>query len=206
MSAPLTPGSVPENQSEAASACRSALRRRLVEQRMALSAHDCARLSAAICANLRDNFPQIATMRVGFCWPIKNEPDLRPLMESFIKSGKAGFSALMPVVVDTDSALAFRTWTPDGRMLNDRYGIPTPTDGAFLTPEVLLLPVNAFDAAGYRLGYGGGFFDRTLATLEPRPLSIGVGFELARVDSVRPQVHDMRLDAIVTEAGVFRPA
>ncbi len=173
---------------------------------MALSAHDCARLSAAICANLRDNFPQIATMRVGFCWPIKNEPDLRPLMESFIKSGKAGFSALMPVVVDTDSALAFRTWTPDGRMLNDRYGIPTPTDGAFLTPEVLLLPVNAFDAAGYRLGYGGGFFDRTLATLEPRPLSIGVGFELARVDSIRPQAHDMRLDAIATEAGVFRTA
>jgi 5,10-methenyltetrahydrofolate synthetase len=90
-------------------------------------------------------------------------------------------------------------------MQDDRYGIPTPIEGEFAVPEVLLIPVNAFDAQGYRLGYGGGFFDRTLAALNPAPLTIGVGFELSRVETIDPQAHDIRLDAIVTEAGVFRP-
>jgi 5-formyltetrahydrofolate cyclo-ligase len=90
-------------------------------------------------------------------------------------------------------------------MFADRYGIPTPAHGDFLIPEVLLLPVNGFDAAGYRIGYGGGYFDRTLASLLPRPLVVGVGFELARLDSISPEPHDQRLDAMVTEAGVFRP-
>ena len=70
-------------------------------------------------------------------------------------------------------------------------------------PQALLIPLVAFDAAGYRLGYGGGFFDRTLDALHPRPLSIGVGFELNRVETIRPEPHDRRLDAIVTEAGIM---
>lgn len=85
----------------------------------------------------------------------------------------------------------------------DRYGIPTPERGEFEEPEALLIPVNAFDAEGYRIGYGGGFFDRTIAALARRPICIGVGFELARVASTYPQAHDIRLDAIVTENGVF---
>ena len=69
---------------------------------------------------------------------------------------------------------------------------------------MILLPLNGFDAAGYRLGYGGGFFDRTLAALSPRPLAVGVGFEINRLDSIRPASHDQRLDWIVTEAGAAR--
>ena len=76
--------------------------------------------------------------------------------------------------------------------------------GAWLVPDLILLPLNGFDAAGYRLGYGGGYFDRTLAALLPRPLAIGVGFEINRLDSIRPESHDQRLDWIVTEAGAFR--
>ena len=90
-------------------------------------------------------------------------------------------------------------------MLPDRYGIPYPVSGQILFPDVLLLPVNAFDAAGYRLGYGAGYFDRTLAQLaaqKRRPLAIGVGFELARVDSIHPAAHDVPLDAVVTEGGI----
>jgi len=71
-------------------------------------------------------------------------------------------------------------------------------------PQALLLPVNGFDHDGYRIGYGGGFFDRTLAALRPAPLAIGVGFELSRVASIRPEPHDIRLDAMVSEAGVWR--
>jgi 5-formyltetrahydrofolate cyclo-ligase len=77
--------------------------------------------------------------------------------------------------------------------------------GAWLMPDLILLPLNGFDAAGYRLGYGGGYFDRTLAALSPRPLAVGVGFEINRLDSIQPESHDQRLDWIVTEAGAFRP-
>jgi 5,10-methenyltetrahydrofolate synthetase len=111
------------------------------------------------------------------------------------------------VVVEANAALFFREWTPQTTLIADRYGIPTPVDGDFVQPEALLLPLNAFDAAGYRIGYGGGYFDRTLAALRQQakaPLAIGVGFELARVDSIHPEAHDQALDAVVTEAGVFR--
>ena len=67
----------------------------------------------------------------------------------------------------------------------------------------MLIPLVGFDAAGYRLGYGGGYFDRTLAAMLPRPLAVGIGFELARLSDIRPQAHDMPMDLIVTEAGVF---
>ena len=147
-------------------------------------------------------------MRVAFCWPVKNEADLRPLLEAWMAEGKGGFSALLPVVVEENAPLAFRTWTAETKLENDRYGIPTPASGEFVTPEALLLPVNAFDAAGYRIGYGGGYFDRTLAALKAQGaqlLCIGIGFELARVDSIHPAAHDVPLDAMVTEAGVFLP-
>jgi 5,10-methenyltetrahydrofolate synthetase len=89
-------------------------------------------------------------------------------------------------------------------MSEDRHGIPIPGGGPAIDPDIVLLPLVAFDTAGYRLGYGGGYFDRTLAARVPRPLAIGVGFELGRVADIRPQGHDVRLDAVVTEAGVFR--
>ena len=87
-------------------------------------------------------------------------------------------------------------------MAVDRYGIHFPASGTALTPDTLLIPVNAFDGKGFRIGYGLGYFDRTLAGMVPRPLSIGVGFALARVVSIHPQAHDIPLDAVVTEAGI----
>lgn len=185
-------------------AWRQTLRRQSIAQRLALPAARCAEFSRAICAHLQQSFPQLASQRIGFCWPVKNEPDLRPLMEVWQRAASPGFTALLPVVVDTGTALAFRAWSPEAQLVADRYGIPTPATGEFLLPQVLLLPVNAVDARGYRLGYGGGFFDRTLAALTPKPLAIGVGYELARVESIQPEAHDMRLDALVTEAGVIR--
>lgn len=198
-------GSELTSESAAAQALeRRALRSRLLGDRLALSAEECARRSERLRAHLRDGFPQLAGMRVGFCWPVNNEPDLRPLFDDWRREA-GGFCALLPVVLAEGAPLAFRAWWPGCTLHADRYGIPTPSEGPFERPEALLLPVNGFDARGYRLGYGGGYFDRTLASLVPRPLCIGVGFELARVDSIRPQAHDEPLDAVVTEAGVFRP-
>ena len=204
MSAAVTLETTPESPSGRRSGYRATLRRQLVERRLALPAEQYAALSATICEILQTQFAQLAAQRVAFCWPVKNEPDLRPLIAAWQAAAAPGFAALLPVVVEPGAPLAFRAWTPDSAMVDDRYGIPTVAAGQFVVPQALLLPVNGFDAAGYRIGYGGGFFDRTLATLSPPPLAIGVGFELARVDSIHPEPHDIRLDAIVSEAGIMR--
>ena len=177
---------------------RQILRRQMLARREALSPEEHALWSAAIRQQLDQAFPALAELIVAFCWPVQNEPDLRPLISELIARGGR---VCLPVVVKPGMALAFREWWPDQPLQPDRYDIPTPTDGDFLVPQALLLPVNAFDAAGYRLGYGGGFFYRTLATLSPRPLAIGIGFDFQRVDSIQPAAHDMPLDAIVTESG-----
>lgn len=181
-------------------AWRRALRREMVARRAALDAARHEQLSALIVAGLHAALP--LPRCVAFCWPIKHEPDVRAAVEQWVRLGA---QAALPVVVNADAPLAFRLWSSDTRLAPDRYGIPTPQTGAFVQPDLILLPLNGFDAAGYRLGYGGGYFDRTLAALCPRPLAVGVGFEINRVDSIRPESHDQRLDWIVTEAGAFRP-
>jgi 5-formyltetrahydrofolate cyclo-ligase len=139
-------------------AARRALRKSLLERRLALTADECVQLSCRVRTHLRDGFPQLSALAVGFCWPLQNEADLRPLIDEWASEGKPGFRALLPVVIDERRALAFRAWSAGTAMFADRYGIPTPACGDFLIPEVLLLPVNGFDAAGYRIGYGGGYF------------------------------------------------
>lgn len=185
---------------------RRRLRRALLERRLALSTGDWQQLSRQVCAHLEQRFPELSEMAVAFCWPIRNEPDLRPLIERWAAADKTGFRALLPVVVHEHDALAFRTWSPEMRLVDDRYGIPTPTGGELCRPQVLLVPVIGFDATGHRLGYGGGYFDRTLALLRPRPRTIGVGFELSRLEAIAAEPHDQALEAIVTEAGVFLAA
>lgn len=184
---------------------RRALRRAAIARREALASETVAGWSEAICDNLQRCYPQLAQQRVAFCWPIRNEPDLRPLIEAWLRAGHPDFVPLLPVVTAPDAGLAFRRWHPDAHLTLDRHGIPMPSTGDFIVPDALLIPLNAFDAQGYRLGYGGGYFDRSLANAHPRPLAIGIGFELARVDSVEPEAHDVRLDAIVTEKGIMRP-
>ncbi|MDR3220825.1 MAG: 5-formyltetrahydrofolate cyclo-ligase [Candidatus Accumulibacter sp.] len=184
-------------------AWRSALRRDAIARRVALSQDDYAQGSRAVCRHLLANFSQLAVMRVGFYWPINREPDLRPALETWLAAGDTAFAALLPVVTDTGVALSFRRWRQDAAMAADRYGIPIPAAGEFIQPQALLIPLAAFDANGFRLGYGGGYFDRTLAQLRPRPLAIGVGFDLCRVDSIHPEAHDERLDSVVTETGVI---
>ena len=187
--------------SEDNTAWRRAMRREMVARRVALPDDEHAALSARIVAHLVQRFPPPAV--AAFCWPIKHEPDVRVALLDWIEQG---VQAALPVVIAEDAPLAFRAWMPESRLVPDRYGIPTPDSGNWLVPDLILLPLNGFDAAGYRLGYGGGYFDRTLAAFSPRPLAIGVGFEINRLESIRPEAHDQRLDWIVTEAGAFPTA
>ena len=181
-------------------AWRRALRREMVARRGSLDDVAHFELSSRIVTHLRASLPVPAIF--AFCWPIKHEPDVRALIPHW---QAAGAQAALPVVVEPKAPLAFRLWQADTPLVEDRYGIPTPAAGPFVQPDLLLMPLNGFDADGYRLGYGGGFFDRTLAALTPRPLAVGVGFECNRLPSIRPQPHDQRLDWLVTEAGAFRP-
>lgn len=180
-------------------AARARLRREKIAARLALAPDDHRRLSAALEEQLAR---QVAVLPVGtlaFCWPIRAEFDARPLVARLLAQG---WRAVIPTVVERDAAMVFRAWTPQTIMSVDPYGIPVPAAAsACAIPDLLLLPLVAFDAAGFRLGYGGGYFDRTLAAMVPRPLAFGVGFELARAPSVCPQRHDIPLDAVVTEAG-----
>jgi 5,10-methenyltetrahydrofolate synthetase len=156
--------------------------------------------SSALAGHLAALLSRLAPNCLGFCWPYRGEFDARPLASRLVE---VGGQAALPVILGAGQAMVFRVWTPESPMLEDRYGIPIPASGAHVVPDVILMPVNGFDAAGYRLGYGGGYFDRTLESLVPRPVAVGVGFELARVETIRPQPFDERLDYLATEAGAF---
>ena len=180
---------------------RAALRREKLAARMALDETTHAEFSARIEAHLATLLAPLPPPTLAFCAPVRGEFDARPLASRLLQRG---WQAAMPIVVDTDAPMRFRRWTPASTMGVDRYDIPIPLDGPDLVPDVVLLPLLAFDAQGFRLGYGGGYFDRTLAALVPRPLAIGIGYELGRVADIRPQRHDIPVAAIVTEAGILR--
>lgn len=199
----MAPAEPSGNQEPDSIAFRAELRRTKIAARQALPPLEHARASAFIemhlATCLATRVAERSPQTIAFCWPLRNEFDCRPLVQRLLAQG---WRACQPVVVQQEAAMIFRPWMPDTPMTTDRHGIPIPAGSDTVVPDVVLLPLVAFDAQGYRLGYGGGYFDRTLAALSPRPLALGVGFELARVDSVRPQPHDIRLDAIVTEMGM----
>jgi 5,10-methenyltetrahydrofolate synthetase len=180
---------------------RRALRDQALAAREALSPASRAALVRQLEAHLDDLVAVLQPRVLAFCWPYRAEPDLRDWMEHWL-AADATRSAALPVVLERDAPLIFRCWHPGAPLQTDRHGIPFPAEGAAVVPDVVLVPLNAFDAQGFRLGYGGGYFDRTLAVM--KTLTVGVGFELGRVESVLPQAHDQAMDWLLTEAGAFR--
>jgi 5-formyltetrahydrofolate cyclo-ligase len=183
-------------------AWRKAARSRLIAERAALPLAKRTRLAEFLAQRLREGGPEEALRHsVGFYWPMKGEPDLRPFVRELVA---AGVEAALPVVVVKDQPLEFWRWAPGSKLTRQSvWGIPIPAERVPMRPAVLLAPLVGFDEAGYRLGYGGGYYDRTLASLDLRPFVIGVGFELGRLATIYPQPHDVPMDLIVTEAAVF---
>lgn len=161
-----------------------------------------AAATAAIEIGLAPLLQCLAARTLGFCWPFRGEPDLRAFVIGWL-AADAQRRAALPVVLDKAAPMVFRAWRPGVPMSADRHGIPVPAAGPSLVPDVVLVPLNAFDAAGFRLGYGGGYFDRTLAMIDST--AVGVGFESGRVGTTLPQTHDRPMAWIVTEKGVFEP-
>jgi 5-formyltetrahydrofolate cyclo-ligase len=135
---------------------------------------------------------------VSFYWPFRGEPNLRPLMRRMVAAGKA---VALPVVVQKRHPLEFRPWTPGCEMELGVWNIPIPDTKERVTPRLLLAPVVGFDPQRYRLGYGGGYFDRTLAALRTSRTVIGVGYDCQAIGTIHPLAHDIAMDRIVTESG-----
>lgn len=157
-------------------------------------------MSAAVLARLKSDFSRIRTRRIGLYWPHRQEVSLFPLATLILNDGG---SVSLPVVLDGGQPLQFRNWKPGDPLSMDLYKVPFPRDGPTLRPDILMVPLVGFDEANYRLGYGGGSYDRTIAAAQPRPLTIGVGFEFMRMNTIEPLPDDAPMDFVVTEAGVF---
>lgn len=153
-----------------------------------------------IATHLEQGLVPPPTITAGFCWPYKAEFDARPVVTRWWQSG---VRLALPRVQAKGQPLLFDEWYPDARMNAGAYGIPVPQGTRELVPDLILIPVNGFDGLGYRLGYGGGYFDRTLAAIQPRPVAVGLGYELLRIDSLVPQSFDIAMDFVVTEAGLY---
>ncbi len=173
----------------------------LLAQRMAVPADQRRLWGRAITNLLLGRFPVLEQSVVGFYWPFKGEFDPRFAIHEL---RAAGVRVALPVVLHKNAPLEFRAWWPGVPTSKGVFDLPVPDGTDVLRPTALLIPPVGFDALGYRLGYGGGYFDRTLAVMQPAPLKIAVGFELSRIATIRPQPHDIAMDFVVTEAGVYR--
>jgi 5,10-methenyltetrahydrofolate synthetase len=176
-------------------------RERLIAAREGLDASTIERFRRRIDTHLERSFPGLAAVTLAFCWPVRREYDARPLAG---RLRDLGARTALPVVVAPGQPLVFREWHPGVALASGPLGIPFPRNGEPVVPSVVLLPMNGWDDAGYRLGYGGGYFDRTLASMATKPVAIGVSYELARMNTIHPQSWDVPMDWVVTERGVYR--
>ncbi|HEX6298743.1 MAG TPA: 5-formyltetrahydrofolate cyclo-ligase [Burkholderiales bacterium] len=180
---------------------RKAERERLIAAREALAPAMLDAWRRRIDAALERSFPGLARCRLAFCWPIRGEYDARHLARTLRHRGAL---TALPVVVAPRQPLAFREWHPGVTLAKGALGIAYPVDSAEVLPDAVLLPMNGWDMQGYRLGYGAGFFDRTLASLPARPVTIGISYEMARLNTIHPRSWDIPMDYVVTERGVYR--
>jgi 5-formyltetrahydrofolate cyclo-ligase len=180
---------------------RKAQRERLIRERSALDHETLERWRHRIDGFLERSFPGLAGRRVAFCWPIRAEYDARHLAKTLRERGSL---TALPVVVAPGQPLVFREWHPGVALASGPLGIPYPVGSDPVVPTAALLPMIGWDEAGHRLGYGGGFFDRTLASVVKKPVVIGVSYELAKMKTIRPQSWDIPMDWVVTERGTYR--
>jgi 5-formyltetrahydrofolate cyclo-ligase len=174
----------------------------LIARRQAIPQEERRRLQPLILDAVERYFPELANGLVGFYWPFRGEIGPHQLVRRLIERGAC---AALPVVVEKGQPLEFWAWRPGAPLRRGVWDIPIPDERQVVRPTALLVPLVGFDRRGFRLGYGGGYYDRTLAAMDPQPLTIGVGYELGRLETIHPQPHDIPMNAIVTEAGLVRP-
>lgn len=180
---------------------RSAERARLIAAREALGRETLEAFRERIDRHLEVGFSGLGHGVLAFCWPIRGEYDARHLARTLRERGAL---TALPAIVAKGKPLAFREWHPGVELASGPLDIPYPVASAEVAPDHVLLPMNGWDESGYRLGYGAGYFDRTLASLQKRPRVIGVSYEVARMPTIHPQSWDIPMDWVVTERGAYR--
>jgi 5,10-methenyltetrahydrofolate synthetase len=187
---------------------KKALRKALIEQR--LSMPDRQQRANVLQDVMRIWLVGRPDTVIGAYWPIKGEFDPLPALHRWKEDGELIEQPQprrigLPVVDKVHKTLVFHAWYPGCRMEEDAYGIPKPKDTEVIVPTVLFVACIGYGPGGYRLGYGGGFYDRTLATLQPRPYTVGLGFTQGFLPDFEAQPHDIALDAILNENGAVWP-
>lgn len=157
-------------------------------------------LSSAVSDLLASTGRTVRDTFISVYWPLQREPDIRSW---YTQAATQGLQLLLPVVTERNAPLSFRRWSPGAELSPDLLGIPAAT-GAQTHPDLLIAPCAGFDEHGYRLGNGGGYYDRTMAALPDAPVLIGVAYEHCRLRSIYPQPHDVQMQAVVTETAVWR--
>ena len=175
---------------------RKARREELIARRAQREAAERQRLGTPIAQYLFDTITPSKYPVVGIYWPIRGEIDLRELARRHVAAG--GVIGL-PVVVRKAAPVEFWHWKPGVAMKRGLWNIPVPPEREVLEPSLLVIPLVGFDRGRFRLGYGGGFYDRTLAAASPRPRTLGVGLADAELPTIYPQSHDIPMDVLVTD-------
>lgn len=198
MSEPSDPRALPADD-------RRALRRRLQAERLALP--DRAELDRQLEARLESWLAGRPERIVGAYWPFRGEFDPIPVLGRWLAGGDVGPTGALtrqvglPVVEPATKRMQFHDWRPGCPMREDAYGIPEPDGTPLVTPTLLLVPCVGFGPGGVRLGYGGGYYDRMLATVRPRPTTLGLAFAHAWLPDLTADAHDIPLDGVLTEQG-----
>lgn len=177
---------------------RKALRARLLAARESLP--DRSERERVLVARVARWLRTMPVSRLAFYWPIRGEPNLVATIVAWLGESPNRQAAL-PVIVG--QTLEFAPWTVRSPMTAGPFGIQAPATTQRISPQLLLIPCVAIDSRRYRLGFGGGFYDRTLARLSLKPVTVGVTFDVGRIDSINPGPHDVRLDLAITESGVL---
>ena len=181
---------------------RKAERQRLIAERLGIPGDIRRDHVNQIAAKLDEVIGEVHGRVISASWPFRGEPDLRGFIDRV--STRGGRCAL-PVVVERGKPLVFRPWSPGEPLAKGVWNIPVPATTEEVLPDVVIAPVVGFDQACYRLGYGGGFFDLTLATMKNSPLKLGVGYRQQSLVTIHPQPNDIPMDMVITEEGACFP-
>ena len=187
---------------------KKALRQVLIEQRLSLP--DRLQRADLLQQVMRIWLVGRSDLVVGAYWPIKGEFDPLPALHRWKEDGELIEQPQpriigIPVVDKVHKTMTFHSWYPGCPMEEDAYGIPKPKDTEVIVPTLLFVACVGYAAGGYRLGYGGGFYDRLLSRLTPRPTTVGLSFAPGFLPDFEPEAHDIPLDAILNENGVVWP-
>jgi 5-formyltetrahydrofolate cyclo-ligase len=180
---------------------RKAERTRLYAARQALAVDERKAMAERISARLTKILGDVSGRTIAVYWPIRGEINLRSWM---VEASRNGARICLPVVIEKNQPVEFHHWTPECAMAKGIWNIPVPADAVLAVPDVVIVPLLGVDENGYRLGNGGGYYDRTLALLPGDFLTIGVGQPFARMKTIFPMPWDIAMKTVVLGDGEVR--